>query len=58
MLYRRNKAMQSMAYGIVSLFCLVLLTGSVLAKDSEVSFALTDNAGRWFDTGTAIAGNR
>lgn len=50
--------MQSMAYGIVSLFCLVLLTGSVLAKDSEVSFALTDNAGRWFDTGTAIAGNR
>ena len=58
MLYRRNKAMQSMAYGIVSLFCLVLSTGSVLAKDSEVSFALTDNAGRWFDTGTAIAGNR
>lgn len=58
MLYRRNKAMQSMAYGIVSLFCLVLLTGSVLAKDSEVSFALTDQAGRWFDTGTAIAGNR
>lgn len=58
MLYRRNKAMQSMAYGIVSLFCLVLSTGSVLAKDNEVSFALTDNAGRWFDTGTAIAGNR
>ena len=58
MLYRLNKAMQSMAYGIVSLFCLVLSTGSVLAKDSEVSFALTDNAGRWFDTGTAIAGNR
>ncbi|TXI24346.1 MAG: copper oxidase [Nitrosomonas sp.] len=50
--------MQSMAYGIVSLFCLVLSTGSVLAKDNEVSFALTDNAGRWFDTGTAIAGNR
>ncbi len=47
-----------MAYGIVSLFCLVLSTGSVLAKDNEVSFALTDNAGRWFDTGTAIAGNR
>ncbi|HMV11499.1 MAG TPA: copper oxidase [Nitrosomonas sp.] len=58
MLYRLNKAMQSMAYGIVSLFCLVLSTGSVLAKDNEVSFALTDNAGRWFDTGTAIAGNR
>lgn len=58
MLYRFNKVMQSTVYGIVSLLCLTLSVGSVLAKDSEVSFALTDQAGRWFDTGTAIAGNR
>jgi YVTN family beta-propeller protein len=28
------------------------------AGDNEVNFALTDNPGRWFDTGSVIAGNR
>lgn len=58
MLYRFNKAMQSMVFGVVGLFCFALSAGSVLAKDNEVNFALTDQAGRWFDTGIAIAGNR
>ncbi|MDV6344688.1 copper oxidase [Nitrosomonas sp. Is37] len=31
---------------------------NVSAGDNEVRFALTDNAALWFDTGTAIAGNR
>lgn len=38
---------------------LVLLsTNNTFASGSEVNFALTDNPGRWFDTGSAIAGNR
>ncbi len=28
------------------------------AEGNQVNFALTDNPGRWFDTGAAIAGNR
>lgn len=54
--YRVMRAqVYSIAYGLV---CLALLANNVLAKDNEVSFALTDHAGRWFDTGSAIAGNR
>lgn len=30
----------------------------VFAAGSQVNFALTDIPGRWFDTGSAIAGNR
>ncbi len=35
-----------------------LAAGNVSAKDNEVEFQLTDNPGRWFDTGISIAGNR
>jgi len=28
------------------------------AGDNEIKFELTDNPGRWFDTGAAVAGNR
>lgn len=35
-----------------------LSVGNVSAADNEVEFTLTDNPARWFDTGTAIAGNR
>jgi YVTN family beta-propeller protein len=28
------------------------------ARDNEIKFELTDNAGRWFDTGAELAGNR
>ena len=31
---------------------------NVSAADNEIRFELTDNPGRWFDTGTAVAGNR
>ncbi len=59
MLDRFYRVMQSLAYSTAyGLVCLALLTNNVLAQDNEVSFALTDHAGRWFDTGSAIAGNR
>ncbi len=35
-----------------------LSAGNASAKDNEIEFQLTDNPGRWFDTGTSIAGNR
>lgn len=44
--------------GVCSSALLMLSTGSVFAGDNEVRFELTDNPGRWFDTGTAVAGNR
>ncbi|MBL8496674.1 copper oxidase [Nitrosomonas sp. JL21] len=31
---------------------------NVSAGDNEIKFELTDNPGRWFDTGTPVAGNR
>lgn len=34
------------------------LVDSARAGGNEVNFALTDNPGRWFDTGTEIAGTR
>lgn len=36
----------------------LLAAGNVSAGDNEIRFELTDNPGRWFDTGTAVAGNR
>lgn len=47
---------------IVSLFLLVAafllpMSGS-LAGSNEVKFSITDNPGRWFDTGVDIAGTR
>lgn len=35
-----------------------LSSNNASADGNQVSFALTDNPGRWFDTGSAIAGNR
>lgn len=37
---------------------LMLSVNNASARDNEVEFKLTDNPGRWFDTGTAVAGNR
>lgn len=36
----------------------LLSAGAASAGDNEIEFQLTDNPGRWFDTGTAVAGNR
>lgn len=45
-------------FAFFSSILLLLFSSSVLARDNEVEFKLTDNPGRWFDTGTAVAGNR
>lgn len=44
----------------VSLSILLAMStvGSAFAGDNEIKFELTDNPGRWFDTGVAVAGNR
>ena len=34
-----------------------LSVNNASADGNQVNFALTDNPGRWFDTGSAIAGN-
>jgi hypothetical protein len=43
------------AIGAIAAF---LPTSAVRADDNEVEFDLTDNPGRWFDTGVDIAGTR
>ncbi|WP_256212124.1 copper oxidase [Nitrosomonas communis] len=35
-----------------------LSAGNIFAADNEVQFSLTDNPGRWYDTGTELAGSR
>lgn len=37
---------------------LVLSASNVWADGNQVNFSLTDIPGRWFDTGTAVAGSR
>ncbi|MCE7913337.1 MAG: copper oxidase [Nitrosomonas sp. PRO4] len=36
----------------------IISVNNASAGDNEIEFQLTDNPGRWFDTGTAVAGNR
>jgi len=36
----------------------LLSVNNVSADGNQVNFALTDNAGHWFDTGSVVAGNR
>lgn len=43
---------------IYSSAILILFVSNAVAGDNQVEFKLTDNPGRWFDTGTAVAGNR
>lgn len=42
----------------IAVSLLLLAATHVSAGDNEVSFELTDNPGRWFDTGVSVAGNR
>ncbi len=51
-----NKATGKIIYCAATLVLLSINHAS--AGDNEIDFALTDNPGRWFDTGSAIAGNR
>lgn len=43
---------------IASGAAILVLSATSVAADNQVNFALTDIPGRWFDTGSAIAGNR
>ena len=56
MLVRLYKWCQA-GFGCISAL-LLLWFGSAVAGDNEVNFSLTDHPGRWFDTGTVVAGNR
>lgn len=42
----------------VATFIFLLSVNSVYAGDNEVKFSLTDHPGRWFDTGSTVAGSR
>ena len=58
MLIRSDKLCR-VGFGCISVSALLLLWfGSAIAGDNEVNFSLTDHPGRWFDTGTVVAGNR
>lgn len=56
MLIRSDKLCR-VGFGCISAL-LLLWFGSAVAGDNEVNFSLTDHPGRWFDTGTVVAGNR
>ncbi len=43
---------------LVTVILALLIAGNSFARDNEIEFALTDNPGRWFDTGTEVAGSR
>lgn len=51
-----GKIVSTIAYFTTTLVCLSI--NNVSANGNQVNFALTDNAGRWFDTGSVVAGNR
>ena len=59
-MFKKNKNIQKIAKrAICSSAILTMLSAmNVSAADNEIRFELTDNPGRWFDTGTAVAGNR
>lgn len=42
----------------LSVAATLLFSNSAFSSDNDIEFDLTDNPGRWFDTGTSIAGNR
>ncbi|MGZ0019734.1 copper oxidase [Nitrosomonas sp. wSCUT-2] len=43
---------------LLTLSLIMLLANTAFAGANEVNFELTDHPGRWFDTGTVVAGNR
>lgn len=57
-MFKKTFLKHAVQLGICSSVLLMLSVGSVSARDNEVKFELTDNPGRWFDTGTFVAGNR
>ena len=59
-MFKKNKNIQKIAKRTIcsSAILTMLSAMNVSAADNEIRFELTDNPGRWFDTGTAVAGNR
>lgn len=57
MLVRSNKLRRA-GFSCMLTALLMLWFGSAVAGNNEVNFSLTDQPGRWFDTGTVVAGNR
>lgn len=59
-MFKMNKSIQKIAYRTIcsSAILTMLSAMNASAADNEIRFELTDDPGRWFDTGTAVAGNR
>lgn len=57
-MFDTNFIKKIMSLTVYSSAILILSVNNAAAGDNEVEFKLTDNPGRWFDTGSAVAGNR
>ena len=57
-MFDTNFIKKIMSLTVYSSAILILSVNNAAAGDNEVEFKLTDNPGRWFDTGKAVAGNR
>ncbi len=57
-MFDTNFIKKIMILTVYSSAILILSVNNAAAGDNEVEFKLTDNPGRWFDTGKAVAGNR
>ena len=50
----KRKSKKVLACGVA----ILALSANSVAADNQVNFALTDIPGRWFDTGSSVAGSR
>ena len=57
-MFDTNFIKKIVSLSVCSSAILILSVNNAAAGDNEVEFKLTDNPGRWFDTGKAVAGNR
>ena len=57
-MFDTNFIKKIMSLTVYSSAILILSVNNAAAGDNEVEFKVTDNPGRWFDTGSAVAGNR
>ncbi|UJP08279.1 MAG: copper oxidase [Nitrosomonas sp.] len=59
-MFQKSKSVARKITGVIvcSSTALALSASNVWAGDNQVNFALTDIPGRWFDTGSSVAGSR
>ncbi|MCG7755722.1 MAG: copper oxidase, partial [Nitrosomonas sp.] len=59
-MFQKSKSVARKITGVIvcSSTALALSVSNVWAGDNQVNFALTDIPGRWFDTGSSVAGSR